>query len=141
MARRLYRAQDFIDAIPGTGGIITAIAANVGCTWITAKKWIESRPTVKAAYEDEREKVKDHVEAALIREAKKGDGWAIKFYLATQAKDRGYVKERTIRHRGDRKVKVEIQYINDWRGSENQAPLSPSGADSGKAASEEVQPA
>ena len=31
-----YTAQTFIDAIPGTGGIVSAIARKVGCEWNTA---------------------------------------------------------------------------------------------------------
>ena len=35
-----YKTQQFLDAIPGTGGIITAIAKRLGCSWHTAKKRI-----------------------------------------------------------------------------------------------------
>jgi hypothetical protein len=34
----MYNAQQFIKAIKNSGGIITTIAARVGCDWDTAKK-------------------------------------------------------------------------------------------------------
>jgi hypothetical protein len=52
-----YTAAQFIAAIPGTGGIITTIAARIPCAWHTAKKYIEKWPTVKQAYDDECNKV------------------------------------------------------------------------------------
>lgn len=51
-----FTAKDFIEAIPGTGGIVSTIAKAVGCEWHTAKKYIDNYPTVKQAYDDECEK-------------------------------------------------------------------------------------
>lgn len=47
MGKNLYTAAQFIEAIPGTGGIISAIAKRVGCDWITAKKYITELITKK----------------------------------------------------------------------------------------------
>ena len=55
-----YTAQTFIDAIPGTGGIVSAIARKVGCEWNTARKYIDNYPTVKAAYDAECEAMLEH---------------------------------------------------------------------------------
>jgi len=57
-----YTAQEFIDKIPGSAGIVTTIALRVGCAWHTAKKYIEQHPTVKAAYDAECERVLDAAE-------------------------------------------------------------------------------
>ena len=54
-----FTAKQFIDAIPGTGGIISTIAKRVGCEWHTAKKHIESYATVKQAYENEKNRIDD----------------------------------------------------------------------------------
>ena len=59
MGKELFTAKKFIDAIPGTGGIISTIAKKVGCQWHTAKKYIETKPTVKLAYENEKHRVDD----------------------------------------------------------------------------------
>ena len=36
-----FTAKQFIKAIPGTGGIISALADKVGCGWHTAKRYIK----------------------------------------------------------------------------------------------------
>lgn len=91
-----YLVQDFIDAIPGTGGIITTIAKRVGCTWHTAKKYIDTRPTIQRAYNDECEKLTDAAESIIatmitdknLSAVKKMA--AAKWYLTRKGKDRGY---------------------------------------------------
>lgn len=60
-----YKAADFIAALPGTGGVITAIASRVGCDWITAKKYLTQYPTIKAAWEAEKESILDIAESVL----------------------------------------------------------------------------
>ena len=54
-----FTAERYIGAIPGTGGIISTIALRVGCEWHTAKKYIENHPTVKQAYENEKNSIDD----------------------------------------------------------------------------------
>jgi hypothetical protein len=92
-----YTAQQFIDVIPGTGGIITTIAARVGCAWHTAKKYIETRPTIKSAYDNECERVLDAAETVIIDGiVKEKDIQTAKWYLTMKGDRRGYVpKQRT----------------------------------------------
>jgi hypothetical protein len=66
MGKDLFRTAKFIDAIPGSGGIITTIAERVGCTWHTARKYITTHPTIMQAYEDECEKVNDFAQSRLM---------------------------------------------------------------------------
>jgi hypothetical protein len=87
-----YTAKDFIDAIPHTGGVITLIAQKVGCSWNTAKKYIEGHVTVKQAYDDEVESILDLGEAKLFEAVKGGEFQAIKYLLSTRGKKRGYVE-------------------------------------------------
>ena len=95
-AKNHYKAQQFIDAIPGTGGIISTIAAKVGCAWHTAKKYIDGYPTIQKAYQDECEKVLDLAETVIITSIKNKDEQTAKWYLTMKGHDRGYVK--TNRH-------------------------------------------
>ena len=85
-----YKAQDFIDAIPGTGGIISAIAKKVGCAWHTVRKYIDTYPTINRAYQDECEKILDLAESKLIEAINERDGPMIRYYLSTKGKTRGY---------------------------------------------------
>jgi len=87
-----YKAGQFIAAIPGTGGIITKIAERVGCAWHTAKKYITEYSTVAEVYQDECERVLDVGETRLIEAVDGGEPWAVKFFLSTKGKHRGYVE-------------------------------------------------
>jgi len=97
-----YTAQEFIDKIPGSAGIITTIALRVGCAWHTAKKYIERHPTVKAAYDAECERVLDAAESVVIGEiVEKKDIQTAKWYLTMKGGERGYAQKQQIEHSGD----------------------------------------
>lgn len=85
-----YTAQHFIEAIPGTGGIVSAIARKVGCDWNTANKWINDAPTVKRAYDAECEAMLDLAESTVLKNIKDGDTADAKWYLTKKGKRRGY---------------------------------------------------
>ena len=85
-----YTAAQFIKAIPGSGGIVSTIAARVGCDWHTARKYIDDFPTVGQVYRDETEKVKDRAESVLIASINDGNTQDAKWYLSKKAKERGY---------------------------------------------------
>ena len=106
MARAIYTAKQFIDAIPGTGGIITAIARKVGCDWYTVKRHIDKQPTVARAYQDETEKIADLAETKLIEQMNEGDGPMIRFFLSTKAKHRGYTQQVDLEQTGEMILRV-----------------------------------
>ena len=91
-----YKAQQFIDVIPGTAGIISTISRRVGCAWGTAKKYIEKYATVKKVYQDECESMLDLAELEALKLIKGGDGSMIRWYLSTKGKDRGYAERREL---------------------------------------------
>lgn len=89
-----FRASDFIDAIPGTGGIVSKIAAKVGCSWHTARKYIDNYPTIKQAYDDECERVLDAAESVVIKKITEEDEQTAKWYLKMKGSRRGYAQRR-----------------------------------------------
>ena len=117
-----YKAQDFIDKIPGSGAIISSIAKAVGCTWHTARKYIDEYPTIHDAFEAERQRILDIAENVIIgnimaannQQAKavrpKPDGTPgepvvvdssdVRWYLSMKGRDRGYVKSEAHEHTG-----------------------------------------
>lgn len=107
-----YKAGDFIDAIPGTGGIISTIAKKVGCTWHTARDHIENYPTVQKAYDDECEVVTDVAESRLIGAIRDGDVGAAKWWLTRKGKDRGFVESHAVDvTSGGEKVPATVVYL------------------------------
>lgn len=103
-----YKADDFVRAIPGTGGIISAIAKKVGCDWHTAKKYITEHPTIKRIYDNECEGVLDLAEVKLIEQVRDGQSWAIKYMLSTKGKDRGYTERQEITGKDGDSVVVKV---------------------------------
>jgi len=95
-----YTAQQFIDAIPGTGGIVATIARRVGCVWHTAKKYIEAYPTVQQVYQDECEAVLDLAESVVIEAIHDRDMQMVRYYLSTKGKHRGYTEKQQFEHSG-----------------------------------------
>lgn len=89
-----FKAKQFLEAIPKSAGIISTIAERVGCTWGTCKKYITENPVIAEAYAAECERVLDLAETMLIKSIQAGDLAAVKFYLTTKGKVRGYVERQ-----------------------------------------------
>jgi transposase-like protein len=108
-----YTAQDFITAIPGTGGIVSMIARKVGCEWETARAWIDKYPTVKRAYDAECEAMLDLAESAVLRNIKlaaqgEGDTADAKWYLTKKGKRRNYGDAVEVTGEGGGPVQTEV---------------------------------
>jgi hypothetical protein len=106
-SKEQFKAQEFIDAIPNTGGIITKIAAKVGCSWHTAKKYIDNYATVQQAYQDECEKVLDMAESVVIKKITEEDEQTAKWYLGMKGSRRGYVPKQAVEQSGDLNIKLK----------------------------------
>jgi len=87
-----YTAEEVIEAIKGSRGIITAVSKRLNCSRTYAHKLIAKFATAKQALYDERESMKDFTEAKLFQLIDAGNPTMIIFYSKTQMKDRGYVE-------------------------------------------------
>ena len=123
--RSQYTAQQFIDAIPNSAGIISTIAKRVGCHWHTAKKYIFGMPTVLAAYEDECNKVLDLAETVILESLQQKDEQMAKWYLTMKGRDRGYAQTQRNEVTGADGEPLRIEYINDWRANADDNPTEP----------------
>jgi len=113
-----HRVQDFIDAIPGTGGIISTIAKKVGCSWHTAKRYIETYPTIAQAYADECAVVLDLAETKVISAINDGDIQTAKWYLTMKGQGRGYTRtERCDVTSGGQPLTFRVVYDRDERSA------------------------
>jgi hypothetical protein len=110
-----YRVNDFIKAIPGTGGVIETIRKRVGCDWHTAKKYIEDHATVKAAYENEKHRVDDAAKSIVISDIvadKNVDTakWWLRVKLPEEFAPTQRVDQKT-EHDGE--VNINVRYVDD----------------------------
>lgn len=90
----LFTPQEIINALERFHGLVYMTARQLKCAPQTIYEYAERYPAIKQAMKDIREHSGDVAEDRLLRAMDKGDAWAIKFYLATIHKGRGYV-ERT----------------------------------------------
>ncbi len=117
-----YTAQQMIDALRATKGMVHMAARHLGCAHTTVYRYIDKYPTVRQAQEDESGKMGDMCELKLYDAAQKGESWAVQFALRTKFKNRGYVERQEITGKdGD---KLEPMVIVRSNGSD---PSSDSG--------------
>lgn len=85
-----YSRKEVLDAIRGSGGIVSRVADLLGCDWHTARAYIDKWGSTKQAMEAEGERVTDVAENKLINSVNDGEQWAVKFWLTTKGKKRGF---------------------------------------------------
>lgn len=98
--KRKVKLKTILDAIPGSGGIVSTIADSMGVSWATARKALDENPEAFQAFEAEQEKRLDLAESVVImniqmaaRQQKKGyfaDTSDAKWYLSKKGKKREY---------------------------------------------------
>ena len=88
MARKTDEA--ILEAIKGSGGIMSTIARKLDVTWHTADSWIRESGELMEALKDEKETILDMAESTLLKRIKEGDEQSAKWYLSKIGKLRGY---------------------------------------------------
>jgi len=88
----------FINAVNGSGGIITAIGKRLGASRIAVHAYIKKpgNEWTREYLDQEKEKFIDLAEAGLLANVRKKDMGAIKYTLSTLGKKRGYVEKSEI---------------------------------------------
>ena len=79
-----------VRALIAAGGIVSKACLACNVPRRTFYFWKTTDPEFAAACEEALEQQKDFVEDQLLSQIKKGDTLAIKFYLSTKGRDRGY---------------------------------------------------
>lgn len=118
MGRR-YTQEQILQAIKGSGAIITTIASRLDCAWSTAQAYVLKWEATRRAMADETELVKDIAESTLITSIKQGDTTSAKWYLSKKAKDRGYGDELTSQQANPEAEDTELT-INIIDGVQNE---------------------
>jgi len=85
-----YTEVQLIEAIKGTGGVVSEVAERLGCGRSTVYRYVYRYPSVYEALEDECGELLDIAEGGLFDRVQKGDLKAIMFVLKTLGKNRGY---------------------------------------------------
>ncbi len=85
-----FTAQQIIDAIPSTGGIMALVAQKLGCDRVTIWRYAKRYSTVRLALEQADEAATDMAEAKALLLINSGYWPTIKYRLSTKGKNRGY---------------------------------------------------
>lgn len=109
-------AEKMIAAIEEAKGFVSRACDILHCSRQHWYKKLKEYPTVQAKVDEIREKRTDYVESKMMKLIDDLNPTMIIFYLKTQAKDRGYVERQEVT--GADGGKVQIEYVNDWRGDE-----------------------
>ena len=99
-APKTYKQADVLEAIKGSGAIVSTIAKRLGCKWITAKRYVEKWEATKQAYLDEQETILDMAESKLYESIQTGNTQDAKWLLSTKGKARGFSERREYEHSG-----------------------------------------
>lgn len=90
------------DAIEKSGGWLTKAASMLGCNVVNLTRIIAKNPELMELYNDIKEKYLDIAEIKLLQLVKKGELDAIKFWLTSQGKKRGWgVKDEGVKGGGN----------------------------------------
>ena len=107
---RKYTAQQMIDALAESMGMISPAARKLGCSRDTIRRYLAEYPEIAEAIEDANEEVNDIAELKLLDAIKRGEAWAICFRLKTKAKNRGYVEKAELTGTNGAPVKIKLVY-------------------------------
>lgn len=115
--RPRYSKRTVLQAIEGSGGIISAVAKRLGCDWATARAYIQRWAETKAAFEAERERILDLAETTLYRVIKEGDVQAAKWLLSRLARHRGYGDHVEVS--GKQALEIVLRWPDEGEGDDD----------------------
>src|ERR671913_451964 len=107
---RKYTAEQMIDALAESMGMISPAARKLGCSRDTIRRYLAEYPEIAEAIEDANEEVNDIAELKLLDAIKRGEAWAICFRLKTKGKKRGYVEKAELTGTNGAPVKIKLVY-------------------------------
>jgi len=89
-AAKEYTLEEVLAGVTNSYGIISRVADNMGCTWGTAKKYVDMYPEAVELFAQETERVLDLAESKVIKAINLDDVGTAKWLLSTKGKHRGY---------------------------------------------------
>lgn len=89
-----------VEAVREARGLISLAALRLDCSPDLIHAAVAREPSVARAVREARELLKDVAEENLVKLIEQGELGAIKYYLSTQAKDRGYIERQEHQHAG-----------------------------------------
>jgi hypothetical protein len=100
-----------IEAIKGSGGIMSTIARRLEVSWHTAYKYTHNSEAARQALADEEERTIDLAESTLLKSIETGNTQDAKWYLSTKGKHRGYSERHELTGANGNAFSVKIEVV------------------------------
>lgn len=108
--KQRYTAEEVVEAIRATRGRVHSVARRLGCDARTIYNYAERYASVRDELDMQRGLRGDTAEFKLDEAIDRGEAWAVKYYLSTQCKDRGYVERQEITGQDGVPFKVKMTW-------------------------------
>lgn len=96
--------QELLEALQTSCGIYSRAAKSLGVSRQAVRERVENNPEIKKAVEQMQEAIADEAEHGLIELIRSTNEQirfnAVKYYLSTKGKGRGYVEKQQLEHQG-----------------------------------------
>lgn len=113
-APRRFTPEAVVQAIKGSGSIMSTIAKRLDCDWRTADKYCRKWESTRIALENETETVLDDAESVLYESIKEGNTQDAKWLLSTKGKQRGFSERHEVT--GANGAPIQIVYDKAFDG-------------------------
>jgi hypothetical protein len=118
LKRRSYKRLTQVEiekALRECRGMVYVAAERIGCSPNNIKARIEKSPALQEVLAQSKGYLVDTAELKLAQAVQAGDLGAIKFYLQTQARDRGYVSRTEVTGLDGGPIQSEVTNADDAR--------------------------
>jgi transposase len=107
--------KKILNAISGTGGLISAIAVKLGVHYHTVLNYEKKYESIRLAIEEERDRILDKAESNLFMRIKEGDEETSKWFLARKGRHRGYSEKIDTKQKieGTIETLIKVHYEED----------------------------
>ncbi len=90
MAKPKLTKQKIQKAIPECNGVKKYLAERLGVSRRTIYRYFERHPDLEQETQEHLDSITDQAEHHLIESVKAGNSWAVRYWLSTRGKHRGY---------------------------------------------------
>jgi len=84
------KTEKIAEALKNTRGMVAMAAKSLGISRMTIYRRLEQSPELREVIEEARDQTTDIAELSLFRAIQGGEPWAVKYYLESFGKSRGY---------------------------------------------------
>ena len=111
-AVRRFTPELVIEAIKGSGAIMSTIARRLSCDWRTADKYCQKWEATRHALANETETILDMAESKLYESIQGGNTQDAKWLLSTKGKRRGFTERHEVTGADDGPLQVVYKVVH-----------------------------